>query len=233
MARITMLAPFKDTSPLTQFAREEFRHLPDLTVIGLNTGIDLVIEYYQIEYHLGPIIDKAIEIEKRRDCDALIIGCFGDPGLLAVRQVTSMPVLGTGEASLSLAAMLGDKIGIIVPKNFVYIIEKLIQSYPCNERVVAVRSTEAFDPEILTSRPKESVGKMVDTCLRVIRQDDADVVVCGCIGFSWMVRQVRELVAKEGFKTPIIEPGITVYNAAKMVVELGLNQDRRKFGVSL
>ena len=69
---------------------------------------------------------------------------------------------------------------------------------------------------------------MADTCLRIIRDDDADVVIFGCIGFSWMVRGVRELVAREGLGTPIIEPGITVYNAAKMLVELGLNHDRRK-----
>jgi len=31
-----------------------------------------------------------------------------------------------------------------------------------------------------------------------------------------------------GASTPVIEPGVTVYQAAKMVAVLGLNQDRRK-----
>ena len=232
MSKIIMLAPFLDSSPLTEFARKEFRHLPDLTVVGTDTGLDVVTHYHHIEHNLGPILDKAAEIEKQGDCDALIIGCFGDPGLTAVRQVTSMPVLGTGETSLSVAAILGDKVGIVVPqKDFIYATEKMIRAYQFADHVVAVRSAEEFVPESILTRPEESMAKMADACLRVIHEHDADVLIFGCIGFSWMVSQVRELIAKEGLSTPMIEPGVTAYRAAKMVVELGLNQDRRKLTV--
>ena len=231
MAKITMLTPWRDTSPLTQFAKEEFKHLPDLAVIGTDTGLEEVTKYYHIEYHLGPLLDKAVEVEKRGDCDVLIIGCFGDPGLLAVRQATSIPVLGTAEASLSVAAMVGKRIGVVVPeRQFLEVIETMIHSYQFTDRVVAVRSAEEFVSETIQSQPMESVAKMADTCLRVIREDEADVVIFGCIGFSWMVRQVRERVLKEGLRTPVIEAGVTVYNAAKLLVELGLNQDRRRLG---
>jgi len=228
-----MLTPFLNTSPLTKFAENEYRHLSDLTVVGTDSGLDVVTHYHHIEHHLGPILDKAAEIEKRGDCDALIIGCFGDPGLVAVRQMTSMPVLGTGETSLSVAAILGDKIGVIVPqKDFVYVTEKMIHAYQFTDHVVAVRSAEELVPETILTKPEESVSKMADSCLRVIREDDADVVIFGCIGFSWMVRQIRDLITREGIRTPIIEPGVTVYHAAKMVVELDLNQDRHKISVN-
>jgi len=233
MTKITMLAPFLESSPLTEFAQQEYSHLSDLTVVGTDSGLDVVTHYHHIEHNLGPVLDKAAEIEKRGDCDAMIIGCFGDPGLAAVRQVTSMPVLGTGETSFCVASMLGDKIGVIVPqKDLVYVTEKMIHTYQFTDRVVAVRSAEELVPETILSRPEESVAKMADTCLRVIHEDDADVVIFGCIGFSWMVNQTRERVVKEGLKTPTIEPGITAYHAAKMFVELGLNWDRRKFAVS-
>lgn len=88
MARIIMLAPFPDSSQLTEFARQEYCHLPDLTVLGTDTGLNVVISYYQIEYHLGPILDKALEIERRGNCDALIIGCFGDLGSEGAGSVT-------------------------------------------------------------------------------------------------------------------------------------------------
>ena len=74
---------------------------------------------------------------------------------------------------------------------------------------------------------------MSDVCLQMIHQDNADVVIFGCIGFSWMVDQIRERIAEEGLKTSVIEPGITVYHAAKMLVELKLNQDRRKLKVTI
>jgi len=103
MTRVIMLAPFPNSSQLTEFARQEYCHLSDLTVLGTDAGLNMVISYYQIEYHLGPILDKALEIEKQGDCDALIIGCFGDPGLVAIRQVTSMPVLGIKEVNLDVS----------------------------------------------------------------------------------------------------------------------------------
>ena len=159
MAKIIMLAPFPDSSPLTKFAKEEYRHVPDLFVLGTDTGLDVITSYHHIEYHLGPILDKALKIEKQGDCDAIIIGCFGDPGLIAVRQVTSMPVLGTGETSLCLAAMVGDKIGIIVPqRDLIYVTEKMIHTYQFTDRVVSIRSTEELFAMSFFFRKREAVG---------------------------------------------------------------------------
>jgi len=40
--------------------------------------------------------------------DAVLIGCFGDPGLHALRECCSRPVTGLAEAALAQAAALGD-----------------------------------------------------------------------------------------------------------------------------
>jgi Asp/Glu/hydantoin racemase len=80
MTRIITLAPIPDSSQLTEFARQEYFHLTDLTVLGTDIGLNVVTSYYHIEYHLAPILDKVMKIERRGNCDALIVGCFGDPG---------------------------------------------------------------------------------------------------------------------------------------------------------
>ena len=234
MAKITMLVPFDGSLSMAQFVKEEFSHLPDLEVLGTDSGLDDVSLYWHIEHHMGLVLDKAAEIEKKGDCDALIIGCFGDPGLVALRQAISIPVVGPGQASLCTALMLGDKIGVVVPqRDLVFVTEKTIHAYQFTDHVVGVRSAEESVPDAVLSRPDESVSKMADICLGLIHENDADVLVFGCIGFSWMVDQVRELLAGEGLKTPIIEPGITGYKAAKMLVELNLNQDRRRLAASI
>src|SRR5215510_9978502 len=45
--------------------------------------------------------------EHRREADAVIIACFGDPGLLALREIAPVPVIGMAEASCRLAASRG------------------------------------------------------------------------------------------------------------------------------
>ena len=40
-------------------------------------------------------------------CDAILLGCFGDPGIGALREVTGVPVMGLAEAALREAAGYG------------------------------------------------------------------------------------------------------------------------------
>jgi Asp/Glu/hydantoin racemase len=45
--------------------------------------------------------------------DAFVFGHFQDPGLYEARSAVRIPVIGTGEASLHLAAQLGRRIGLV------------------------------------------------------------------------------------------------------------------------
>jgi len=231
--KIIMLAPIPDASPLIKFAREAYGSLPDLTFLGTDTGIEVTLPQH-LEYNVGPLLDKAAEINKQGNCDALIMPCFGDIGLMALRQVTSIPVLGAGETSLSIASMMGDKIGIIIPEgNIVAPTEKMIKICQFTDRIVAMQTIEAFECLKIHTHPEWAGINIANICLRIIREYNANVLIFGALGFHWMLEQVRELIGKEGFRTPIIEPVITTYHVARIVVELGLNQDRRVHTVGL
>src|SRR5215471_10339646 len=52
---------------------------------------------------------------QQRGFDALIIGCYSDPGIDALRELLTIPVIGPGAASLHLAAQLGTRIGVLTP----------------------------------------------------------------------------------------------------------------------
>lgn len=45
--------------------------------------------------------------------DAVILGCFGDPGLEALREATAAPVIGLAEAAFHAAATLGAPFGVL------------------------------------------------------------------------------------------------------------------------
>lgn len=49
----------------------------------------------------------------RSEADAVIIAAFGDPGLIAARELFDLPVVGMAEAAVLTAAMLGDRFGIV------------------------------------------------------------------------------------------------------------------------
>lgn len=47
--------------------------------------------------------------------DGVIVGCFGDPFLLAIRNELGIPVAGFGESALLLALTMGRRIGLVSP----------------------------------------------------------------------------------------------------------------------
>src|SRR5262245_49377082 len=57
---------------------------------------------------LGPLAEQ-------RGFSAMIVGCYSDPGLDALRELLTIPVIGPGAASLHLAAQLGTRISVLTP----------------------------------------------------------------------------------------------------------------------
>ncbi len=45
--------------------------------------------------------------------DAVVIGCFSDPGLAALRDLIEIPVVGPGASSVHVAAQFGDRFGVL------------------------------------------------------------------------------------------------------------------------
>ncbi len=66
----------------------------------------------------GLVVPELIRLAPRAEkhgFDALIIGCYSDPGLDALREMLAIPVIGPGAASLHLAAQLGTRLSVLTP----------------------------------------------------------------------------------------------------------------------
>lgn len=57
-------------------------------------------------------VDNGLEAAER-GYDAYVMGHFQDPGLYELKSAVGIPVIGTGEATLHLAAQLGRRIGLV------------------------------------------------------------------------------------------------------------------------
>ena len=53
------------------------------------------------------------QVSERKHAAAAVVGCFSDPGLIALRQTLTMPVFGMGESSYLTAAATGESFGVI------------------------------------------------------------------------------------------------------------------------
>jgi allantoin racemase len=71
--------------------------------------------YYESAVGLAMAVPGILhQVDRHQDdTDAIVLGCFGDPGLRAAREVSRVPVIGGGEASMVLAQLYARRFGIV------------------------------------------------------------------------------------------------------------------------
>lgn len=229
MKEIILVTPFVTTSPPVQWGRETYRHVAGVDFTGIDEGKEPANTYSDIELNVPGVLNRLVLAEKE-GYRAAIIGCFGDPGLVAARQMVSIPVVGPGETALAVASTLGDRILLIEPKkDLVYITERMVYAYGYKDKVVGVRSLDEKGAEAAITRCAADVRHAAETCLQGVKETGAQVIVLGCIGFCLMVDEIGRFLKENGISCPIIEPGITSIEYTKMLLGLGLNQSREMF----
>ena len=72
-----------------------------------------------VEEHLAvPGLLEGVARAEKDGFDAAIVGCFGDPGVDAARELATIPIIGPCEASLAASVPLGHQASIITPLIF-------------------------------------------------------------------------------------------------------------------
>src|SRR5260370_21209772 len=90
---------------------------------------------------------KAVAAGDAEGCDAHVIACFGDPGLLAAREVTTAPVLGIAEAAMRAASFVAVHFSVVTTLSRTRVIaEHLVRNYGMEQ---ACRKVRAGDVAVL------------------------------------------------------------------------------------
>lgn len=147
---------------------------------------------------VGPLFKLAKE--HAADTAALVIACFSDPGLWALREHFPFPVLGIGEAGMLTAMATRTRVGVIaatrqsLPRHYRYFALMGLAQRVVGERALDLHLTDLED--------EESTFKRLAEVARTLRDEDgAEVLVLGCAGFG---RQRARLEQACGL--PVIEP---------------------------
>lgn len=155
--------------------------------------------------------------------DAYVIACFGDPGLLAARELTRAPVIGIAEAAFHVATMISTRFSIVTTLGRTGIIaEHLLESYGFSHHCRKVRAAEI--PVLdLENNAELAQQRLVEECLRAKEEDNIGAIVLGCGGMANLTDYLTEAVG-----LPVVE-GVTA--AVKMAEALvGLNLGTSKHG---
>ena len=156
--------------------------------------------------------------------DAMILGCYGDPGLDGFREILTVPMVGPCEASMHVACTLGHRFGIVtVLDSIVAPLHKLARIAGLDSRVASI---VAVDVPVL-----ELHGGSYDSVLagcRTVMAAGADTIVLGCMSMAFL--GVAEQLTEE-LGVPVVNPARTALKTAELLLGSGLTHSKRAFPV--
>ena len=133
---------------------------------------------------------QQIHLGRQQHVDGHIIACFGDPGLLAARELASGPVLGIAEAAMHLATMVSTRFSIVttLPRT-VIIARHLLQQYGFTDHCAAIRTIDL--PVLALEESSAVAGERIrEQCRLAMQQDNSGAVVLGCGGMAGLADQL-------------------------------------------
>ena len=188
-------------------------------IADVDEGPASIESLYEEYLSIPNTIEKILEAEKA-GYDAAILGCYGDPGLDAARDVTKqMVVVGPGEAGVIAAAMCGHRFSIItVTASIVNALEHLVVKTGVGKKLASVRAIEIPVLELANDR-EGTVRRLIEEGGKAIDEDRADTLILGCMsmGFLGVAEEMSERLG-----VPVINPGRTSLKMAEALVGAGL-----------
>ncbi len=140
-----------------------------------------------IESHFDEAISAMGVLEEvaageRDGVDAYIIACFGDPGLLAARELTRAPVLGIAEAAFHMATLISTRFSVVTTLGRTGIIaEHLLDQYGFRHHCRRVRAAEI--PVLdLEDDGDAALTRIIEEGRRARDEDGIGALVLGCGG---------------------------------------------------
>ena len=154
--------------------------------------------------------------------DAYIIACFGDPGLLAAREIAAGPVLGIAEASMHAASFVATGFSIVTTLERTRIIaEHLVRDYGMEHHCRRVRATDI--PVLELDNPESNARNLIlAECEHAIVEDGSGAIVLGCAGMADLNSFLEDRLG-----VPVIDGVTAAVKFAEALVSLGLRTSKR------
>ena len=126
--------------------------------------------------------------------DAVLIGCFGDPGLMALRESSPVPVTGLAEASFIEAARHGRFAIVTGGERWGPMLQRLAQALGHAHGLAGIHTVAPTGAQ-LAANPEAARALLAQACRDVVRQMGEQAVILGGAGLAGMAAAVQPQVS--------------------------------------
>jgi allantoin racemase len=150
--------------------------------------------------------------------DAVVIACFGDPGLDAARELTRAPVLGIAEAAFHAASLLATGFSVVTTLTRTCVIaERLVHRYGFERSCRGIHGTDI--PVLALETCGEDTVALIEAAARTaLARDRSEAIVLGCGGMATLCATLQQRLG-----VPVIDGVSAAVKFAEALVALGLH----------
>ncbi|APZ43752.1 aspartate/glutamate racemase family protein [Acidihalobacter ferrooxydans] len=176
-----------------------------------------------IESHVDEVLAGAAVLDRIAEgvaagFDAHIIACFGDPALLAARELARGPVIGIAEAAMHAATLVATRFSIVTSLGRTAIqAEELLLRYGFERHCRRIRAVDLPVLELAEEDGCSAAEQIAKECRRARDEDAIGAIVLGCAG---MGMHAAPLSAELGL--PVIDGVGVAVRMAEALVGAGL-----------
>jgi allantoin racemase len=156
--------------------------------------------------------------EQQADFDAVLLACFGDPGLDGLRELCAVPVVGMADASIQLAASLGRSFGIVTGgERWGPMLREFVASRGLIDRLASVQTVAPTGGDIARD-PDAAMTLLAEACCAAAR-DGADHVILGGAGLAGLAPRIRDRVP-----VPVIDSTVAAVRMTEAAAASGFGK---------
>lgn len=190
--RILVINPNTSESVTELIAKESRRVASPGTELTFATA-PFGVAYIEtrLEALIGGYAAANIAAERYGEYDGVIIDAFGDPGLLGIKEMLNVPVVGMTEAALASAILLGQRFSIIAISSRIkaWYLETVERSHLIT-RLASIRSLNDPLRDIGTVQTDHS-EQLKELAKAAVEEDGADVIILAGAPLSGLARSLE------------------------------------------
>lgn len=136
----------------------------------------------------------AVNLSKAPPPDAVLIGCFGDPGLFALREGAGVPVGGLADASFAAAAAHGRFVIVTGGERWRPMLTRLADALGYGDLLAGIHTVAPNGAE-LAADPHGARTLLARACQEAAERHGAQAVVLGGAGLAGMAADIEPQLA--------------------------------------
>jgi allantoin racemase len=122
--------------------------------------------------------------------DAVLVACFGDPGLRALQELAPVPVVGMAEAACLRACLMGDRFAIVTGgERWGTMLERFVAGLGLASRLAGVVTVAPSGADIAKD-PDGSLRMLEAACLDCRQRWAADTVILAGAGLAGLAERL-------------------------------------------